>query len=127
MFLRLRHPAVVGCDDEQREIDRPNTGNHVPDEILVPGHVDERSDDVVGEDLMGEAEVDRDPALLLLLEPVGIGSGQGPDERALAVVDVPGGPDDEGTQLLLAAAAHPEHGLRGLVELGGEGQARPLA
>ena len=44
---------------------------------------------------VGEAEVDRDAALLLLLEPVGVGAGERAHERALAVVDVAGGPDDE--------------------------------
>ena len=44
---------------------------------------------------MGEAELDGDPALLLLLEPVGVDAGQRPDERGLAVVDVAGGADDQ--------------------------------
>jgi hypothetical protein len=45
-----------------------------------------------------EAQLDRDPALLLLLETVGVDPRQGPDEGRLAVVDVPGRPDDEGAQ-----------------------------
>ena len=42
-----------------------------------------------------EAEVDGDPALLLFLEAVGVGPGQGAHQRALAVVDVSGGPHDQ--------------------------------
>ena len=45
-----------------------------------------------------EAEVDRDPARLLLREPVGVGAGERAHERALAVVDVARRPDDEGPQ-----------------------------
>ena len=37
---------------------------------------------------VGEAEVDGDPALLLLLQAVGVDAGQGLDQRGLAVVDV---------------------------------------
>ncbi len=45
---------------------------------------------------VGEAEIDGDPALLLLLQPVGVGAGEGAHERALPVVDVARGADDEG-------------------------------
>ena len=43
----------------------------------------------------GEAEVDGDPALLLGGEAVGVDAGQGADQRRLAVVDVPGGAEDQ--------------------------------
>src|SRR4051812_8572549 len=45
-----------------------------------------------------EPEIDRDPALLLLLEPVRIRAGECADESALPVVDVPGSTDDDGFQ-----------------------------
>ena len=41
MLLGLRHPALVGRDDEQRGRHRPDPGEHVADEPLVAGHVDE--------------------------------------------------------------------------------------
>jgi len=44
---------------------------------------------------MGEAEVDGDPPLALLREPVGVDPGQTADEGGLAVVDVPRGADDD--------------------------------
>ena len=44
---------------------------------------------------VGEAEVDRDAARLLFRQAVGIGARQRLDERALAVIDVTGGGDDE--------------------------------
>ena len=47
-----------------------------------------------------EPEVDGDPALLLFLQPVGIDAGQRAHERALAVIDVAGRADDDGTHVL---------------------------
>ena len=43
---------------------------------------------------MREAEIDRDAALALLLEPVGVDTGQRFDQRRLAVIDVTGGTED---------------------------------
>ena len=43
---------------------------------------------------LGEAQVDRDAARLLLLAAVRVLAGEGPDERRLAVVDVAGRADD---------------------------------
>ncbi len=41
MFAGLRHGAIVGGDDEQREVDAAGTGEHGGDQFLVAGHVDE--------------------------------------------------------------------------------------
>ena len=42
MLGRLRHPALVGGDDEQHGGHGPDAGEHGRDEPLVAGHVDER-------------------------------------------------------------------------------------
>ena len=41
------------------------------------------------------AELDRDAALALLGQPVGVDAGERADEHGLAVVDVAGGPEGE--------------------------------
>ena len=41
MLARLRHRAIVGGDDQQREVDAGGAGEHVVDQLLVAGHVDE--------------------------------------------------------------------------------------
>ena len=41
VLARLRHHAVVGGDHQQREVDAGRAGEHVLDEALVAGHVDE--------------------------------------------------------------------------------------
>src|SRR5260370_14359264 len=94
MLLRLRHHAIVGGDREQHEIDTVRAGEHVADEALVPGDVDDTGASAVGQGEVGEAEIDRNPALLFLLEAVGILAGQRFDKRGLAVIDMTGGADD---------------------------------
>ena len=48
-----------------------------------------------GERQMGKSQFDGDPALLLLLQTVGIDAGEGLDESGLAVVDMARGADDQ--------------------------------
>ena len=90
----LGHDRIVGRDDEQREVDAGGPGEHVLDEPLVAGHVHDAQSDVA-EVEVGEPDVDGDAAGLLLREPVAVGAGERLDQRRLAVVDVPGGAEDE--------------------------------
>ena len=41
VLARLRHDALVGGDDQQREVDAAGAGEHVLDEALVARHVDD--------------------------------------------------------------------------------------
>ena len=54
---------------------------------------------------VGEAEVDRHAARLLLGQPVGVDAGQRPDQAGLAVVDVARGGDDHGAASLRLRSA----------------------
>ena len=94
MLARLRHHAVVRCHHQQGEIDSRGTGEHGVDEALVAGHVDEAQHAAVIQRLVGVAELDRNAARFLLLEPIGIDAGECMHQRGLAVVDVSGGADD---------------------------------
>ena len=49
-----------------------------------------------------EAELDRDAARLLFLQAIGIDAGQRLDQRALAVIDVAGGADDDVSHRVLS-------------------------
>ena len=89
MLLALRLPALGGGDDEQAGVDAADAGQHVAQEPDVARDVDE-ADRLAVDDGVGEAEVDRQPAALLLGEAVGVGAGERQHERRLAVVDVPG-------------------------------------
>ena len=55
----------------------------------MTGHVDNAEGDPTGRLQPGEADVDCDPAFLLLGEAVGVDTGQGTDQRRLAVVNMP--------------------------------------
>ena len=94
MLLGLRHHAVVGRDGEQHQVDAVGAGEHVADEALVAGDVDDAGASAVGQREVGEAEIDRNPALLFFLEAVGVLAGERLDERSLAVIDMAGGADD---------------------------------
>ncbi len=111
MLTRLRHDRLVCRNDEHHDVDAADPGEHVLDEPLVARHVDEGQRDVIRPAhvhvQVGEAEVDRDAALLLFLEAIRIGPGQRADEGALPMVDVPGRTDDDrghGRQRRLRAA-----------------------
>ena len=85
----------VGRDDEHDEIDPAHAREHVLDEPLVPGHVHERHGETLDHGVR-ETEIDRDAARFFFLQPIGIGPGERLHQRALPVIDVPGGSDDEG-------------------------------
>ena len=87
---RLRHPALVGGDDEHHRRDRADPGEHRGDEPLVPRDVDEGDLRARGQRRPGEPQVDGHAATALLGPPVGLHPGERPDERRLAVVDVAG-------------------------------------
>ena len=110
VLVRLRPRALAGVDDEQEEVDPGRAGDHRAHEALVPGNVDDREPPPVRELERRVAEVDRDPAPLLLGQPVGVLPGQRADEPRLAVVDVAGGADRERPRsrraLTATAAAH---------------------
>ena len=129
VLARLGHDRLVGGHDEHDGVDAVRAGEHVAHEALVAGNVDEGGHDTAAQVRMGEAEVDGDPPLLFLLQPVGIGAGEGEDERALAVIYVAGGTDDERAhmgRLLLPGGGYAEHRLGRLVKLGGQGEPRFL-
>src|ERR1043166_5752142 len=99
MLFGLRHPTVVCRDDEKREIDRPDTGDHVAHEIFVARNIDNRGVHFFAarsvQIQFGKAEVDRDLARFFLGQTVGICSSERFYQRTLAVIDMAGGGDDE--------------------------------
>ena len=76
------------------QVDAADAREHVLDEPLVSRHIDEGEVDPV-DLLVREAEIDGDPAGLLFLQPVRVGSRQRQHERALPVIDVPRRADDD--------------------------------
>ena len=99
VLARLGHHAVVGGDHQHDQVDPARPGGHVADEALVPGHVDDPYAPSIREREVREAQVDREAALLLLLEAIRVDPGQRADQGRLAVVDVSGGADHDGLDL----------------------------
>ncbi len=94
MLARLRHDRIVGGHDEDGQVDAGGAGEHVLDETLVAGHVDDaEAERRQIED--GEADVDGDAARLLFRQTIAVDAGQGLDQRGLAVVDVAGRAEDQ--------------------------------
>lgn len=91
---RLGHRPVVRRDHEERRVDAGNAAEHVVDEALVAGHIDEAdgAGRVVGE--VGEAKIDGEPAALLVGQTIGVDARQGLHQERLAVIDVSGRRDD---------------------------------
>src|SRR5229473_281942 len=73
-----------------------HAGQHVFEKTLMTRHVDKPHPAAAGQRHIGETEVDGHATALLFLQPVGVDLGQGLDERRLPMIDVAGGPDDEG-------------------------------
>ena len=90
VLLGLRLPSLVGGDDEQDQPHRADPREHVADEPLVPGNVDEADLAPRRQHAPREPEVDGQPAALLLGEAVRVHAGEAKDQRRLAVIDVPG-------------------------------------
>ena len=104
VLARLGHHAVVGGDDHQVQVDPGRARDHRAHEALVAGHVDDRQPAPRRQRERRVAELDRDPARLLLGQAVGVDAGQRGDERGLAVVDVAGGAEGERASCLARGA-----------------------
>ena len=95
MLVRLRARALAGIDHEEEEVDPGRARDHRAHEALVARNVDHGEPAPVGELERRVAEVDRDPAPLLLGQPVGVLPRQRPHEPRLPVVDVTRGSDGQ--------------------------------
>ena len=76
MFDRLRSRPVVGGDDEHRGVDLAGPDEHVANEPIVAGHVDEVELGSVREPQVRVADIDRHAASALLGQAIGIDAGQ---------------------------------------------------
>src|SRR5262245_33411919 len=102
MFFCLRHPTVIGRNDEKREICRSHARDHVFDEILMAGHIDQAEMENLWLVLngclqveMSEPEINCNPTCFLLRQTVWINPRQRFHQRALAVVHVTSGGENE--------------------------------
>ena len=98
MLLGLRHPAVIGGNDKQCQVNGADAGDHVLDEVLVAGHIndtDPQGDIGRRKFERGEPQVDGQAARLLLRQAVCVGAGERLDKGGLAVIDMTGSGNDK--------------------------------
>src|SRR5262249_57695391 len=86
-------------NQQQHQVAHRRARKHIADKSLVPRHVDKAKANTVFFENR-KAEIDRYPAPLFFFETVRMCSGQGLDQRRLAVVNVPGRADDDALWLV---------------------------
>lgn len=95
MFAGLRHDSLVGGNDQQNEIYTGGSGHHGTHETLMSRHVHNAHALPSGKIGVGKTQFYGDAAALFFAETVAIYTCKCPDERCLAVVDMPGGSHDD--------------------------------
>ena len=110
VLARLRLHALVGGHDEQHGVDAARAGQHRCGRTARDRARRRRRARCRRPGTMREPELDRDAARLLFLQPVGIGAGQRFNERALAVIDVARGADDDGKHVFRQGTGRRHHG-----------------
>jgi hypothetical protein len=95
VFAGLGHDPFVGGDHHADDVDARGAGDHVLDELLVAGYVDDAQVAAAGKVQRGKAQFDGDAALLLFFETVGVGAGDGLDQAGLSVVNMSGGAEND--------------------------------
>ena len=102
MLAGLRHDPIVGGDDQECAVYRAHARQHVIDKVDVAGNVHEAEGvvdllavDAGGEMVVGVTGDDGEPAVFLFGQRVGIDAGDVGDQGCLAVIDMPGGGEDE--------------------------------
>ena len=90
VLLGLRHPTVVGGNDEKASVDRADAREHVLDVPGVSRYIDEDQRSARRKRCPRESDVNRQAAAFLLRQSIWIDACQATNERGLAMVDVPG-------------------------------------
>ena len=93
VLVRLRARAFTRIDHEQEQIDPGRAGDHRAHEALMARYVDDGEPAPVGKLERRIAQVDRDPASLLLGQAIRVLACERSHEPRLAVVDVTRGAD----------------------------------
>ena len=93
VLVRLRARAFTRIDHEQEQIDAGRPGDHRAHEALMARYVDDGEPAPVGKLERRIAQVDRDPASLLLGQAIRVLPCERSHEPRLAVVDVTRGAD----------------------------------
>ncbi len=94
MLHRLGHDALVRRHDQQGQINAAGASQHIADEFFVARHVDDARPAAVRQIQVGEAQLNGDPPLFFLPQPVCLNAGQRPNQAGFAVIHMTGCADD---------------------------------
>jgi hypothetical protein len=94
VLARLRHYRFIGGHHKHHKVKTVRTRKHVLDEALVTRNVN-KAELKVPDDEIRKPDVDGYAALFFFFEAIGVDAGERFDQRGLAMVDVPGGSDDD--------------------------------
>ena len=94
MLTCLWHHAFVRCDHEQREVDTAHACQHVFDEMLMSGDIDDADFAATGQSEPSETQIDRKAARLLFSQAIGVDPGECADQSTFAMVNVSRSADD---------------------------------
>ena len=100
MFERLRHNPVIDGDCQKRKIDPTCAREHRVNEALVAWNINEADWRPRSRGHIGEAQINRDAAGLLILQPVASDARQRFDQSRLAVIDMTGEANNHGRRAL---------------------------
>ncbi|MPM69966.1 hypothetical protein SDC9_116914 [bioreactor metagenome] len=95
MLHGLGHKSLIRSHHQHGKVNAAGARQHIFDKFLVARHVYDARLRPVPKIQMGEAQLDGDASLLLLLKAVGVDAGQGLDEQSLAVVHMACGANDD--------------------------------
>ena len=106
MFLRLGHKALVRGDYKQHHVHARGAHQHVLDQLFMPRYVYDARDLPVRQDKFRKAEFNGDTALFFLFQAVNVPARSGVfrqrvGQAGLAVVNMPGGSDNDMLHLVL--------------------------
>ncbi len=95
MFASLRHDRFIRGDYQQNEIDTGNSGEHIFNESLVAGNIDEAEAETRGELQVSETQIDGNAPALFFFQAIRVDSGQRLNQSGLAVIDMSSRADDD--------------------------------
>src|ERR1700677_2059522 len=116
MFFGLRLDSLFSGDDQHDGVDATGSRKHVADEQTVSRHVDKTDSQPssIGCDCIQrrEAKIDGNAAPFFLRQAISVNSGERTDQGRLAVIDMAGGSNDDGSDRQTHAAGPSSDAMR---------------
>jgi hypothetical protein len=116
MFFGLRLDSLFSGDDQQDSVDSTGSRKHVADEKRVSGHVDKTDSQrsfIRGDCIQRrETKVDGDAAPFFFRQAIRVNAGKCTDQRRLAMIDMAGCSNDDGSDWHTHAGQIVSDGIR---------------